>query len=150
MRKCALLLTGLLLGFAPAPLPRPPKPDNGKDDLKKMEGTWEVTSLIYEGRPLAPSTFSSRVAIAGGWLTYSDAKGNGSSKWALTIDAKKAPRTFDMTPEGGSRVGGWGIYAFKGEKLVRCLSIRSAAERPAEFDGNRPGRYLQVLERAKR
>ena len=48
MRKSAFLLltTVLSLAFAPAPLPRP---DTGKDDLKKMQGTWEVTAFRVAG-----------------------------------------------------------------------------------------------------
>src|SRR5205809_3770963 len=53
MRKAlpSLLVAGLSLAFAPAPLPRPPKPAAAQDDMKQIQGTWEFVSRTYSGQP---------------------------------------------------------------------------------------------------
>src|SRR5437899_1954871 len=97
MRHSALLLTlaALSLAFAPAPLPRP-KPDPRKEDLKQMQGEWEVVSRALAGRPLSGLN---KVGIIGDRLTYYRTDGTVATKWALALDTKKAPRWIDSKRE---------------------------------------------------
>jgi uncharacterized protein (TIGR03067 family) len=146
MRKFVpLLLAAVLsLAFAPAPLPRP---DAGKDDLKKMQGTWDVVSRTSAGRPL-PATLK-KVVIAGDRLTFYRENGTVATRWVLKVDDKKSPRQFSRHREGPAKITAQGIYELKGDTLTMCYT-RGNNPPPADLDGNKPGRWHDVYRRGKR
>ena len=93
MRKSAalLLLVTLSLAFAPAPLPRPAPPK--KDDLKLLQGTWDVLSCSYEGRPVAG--FAVKMVLEGNQMTFFHPDGRIASRWSFTLNEKASPKTWD-------------------------------------------------------
>ena len=48
--RLLLLWAVLLVGFAPAPFPRPKKSQSSRDQLKKLQGQWVRTRSIIGGR----------------------------------------------------------------------------------------------------
>jgi uncharacterized protein (TIGR03067 family) len=145
MRKSVLLLPAALsaLAFAPAPLPRP---DRGKDDLKRMQGTWELVSFKVRGHP--QQTGVHRAVIAGERMTYYDKNGRLWSEWWLSLDTAKAPRRF-VWKKGGST----GPVRFRGTYLLgkdELTIYYSDVGSPADFEGGKPGRCCEVFKRAKR
>jgi uncharacterized protein (TIGR03067 family) len=148
MRRSVLLLAlaALSLAFAPAPLPRP-KADPTKEDLKKMQGEWVLVSRAVGGRP---QLGLSKVVIAGDRLTYHRPDGTVATRWSLSLEAKKAPRWVDSKREWpDSSYSARGIYDLKRDTLTICL-VYDKTDRPADFDGSKPSRWLLVLKRAKR
>ncbi len=147
MRKCALLLLAavLSLAFAPAPLTRP---EPVKDDLKQMQGTWLVVSCTFEGRPIGEG-IAHRMVIAGDRMTFFYADGGVASKWAFALGPKASPRSTDAKREDAPDYPACrGVYAVKGDTLTKCYVYGEAA-RPTDFDGSRPGRWVDVLRRQK-
>jgi hypothetical protein len=52
MRRVLPLIAVLLIGFAPAPFP---KPNRSQEDLKKMQGSWELLYTVMNGKREYPS-----------------------------------------------------------------------------------------------
>jgi uncharacterized protein (TIGR03067 family) len=146
MRTYALLLSAAVasLAFAPAPLR---KPDSAKDDLKQMQGKWEVVSCAFEGRPVGGA--ARWVVIAGGRMTFYNADGSVASQWAFTLDAKARPRATDAKRED---VPDYpicrGRYELKGDRLTKVYTY-GADERPAGLDGSKPKHWVDVLKRPR-
>jgi uncharacterized protein (TIGR03067 family) len=146
MRKSAVLLSAVVsLAFAPAPLPRP---DTGKDDLKKMQGTWEVIDFRYGGRPSAAGV--GKVVITGDRMTYHTQAGGISTQWGLELDAKQSPRAFVWKRLGPpSDVAFWGRYLLDKDTLTICYASKRA-ERPGHLDGKKADQRVEVLRRVNR
>jgi uncharacterized protein (TIGR03067 family) len=145
VRRCALLLPALLsLAFAPAPLP---DPDPGKEDLKRMHGTWVLVSRTYGGRPLRNGL--SKVVIGKGRLTYYGMDDTEASAWLLAVDAGQSPRRYDLKEDARALPAMRGVYEFKGDTLTLCYS-QSDAERPGLLASKAPAHWLEVYRRPKR
>jgi uncharacterized protein (TIGR03067 family) len=144
-RRSFLLAASLSLAFAPAPLP---KPDTGKDDLRKMQGEWVRVRYTLAGR--AVGVDNSTITIANNHLRYGSTP--GVDEWILTLEYRKKPQVFDIRSLArGSRKVFRGIYRLEGDTLT-VLSRDSPAEggRPTDFDASRPGVYAEVFHRKKR
>ncbi len=106
MRKCLLVLVvTLTLGFAPAPFPKPAKPDR-RTDLQKMQGVWVQVSQTRGGKPWPPPgepTFRKQVIVSGKRMrmTY-QFRGDGIviSEWVVTLDPARHPKAMDMKAVG--------------------------------------------------
>jgi uncharacterized protein (TIGR03067 family) len=143
MRRILPFIALLSLAFAPAPFPKPKKPIDGP---KAIQGTWKILSRTYEGRTV--SHVVATVEVIGGRWTYANATGSWRANWTISLSGKGPPWSFDAKSEGSPNSVSYGICEIKGDKLTRCYS-RSAAERPNDFDGSKPGRWLEVYQRMK-
>jgi uncharacterized protein (TIGR03067 family) len=117
-RLVLLLAVGLSLAFAPAPFPRPAKRDPNKEDLKKIQGTWqEPGGFVWVIR-------GSRLKFVVGGKTISE--------WQITLDAGKKPKQFDLHWRAGSGQGvsPLGIYRLQGDVLTVCFDDET---RPTDF-----------------
>jgi uncharacterized protein (TIGR03067 family) len=114
-----LLLTCLavVIGFAPAPLPRARRADPEKDDLRKIQGTWVVLKYQVGGRD--------HVTTLGGTL-YVQFRG-GRMLFSLNDEVISTCR-FELSPRP-RRTLTWtsisnesevvrGIYHFEGDRLI--------------------------------
>jgi uncharacterized protein (TIGR03067 family) len=151
MRKSASLLVGVILslGFAPAPLP---KPDSTKTELKKLQGTWIRVRCTLSGQLMTTGPQGNiRAVINGNRLQYVQ-DGSSTTDWALTVDARKKPKVFDIkgiTPSI-STFTFLGVYRLEGDTLI--VSSRRTTndnERPADFDGSKRGVYIEIFKRGK-
>lgn len=146
MRIRLLLLTAIILsiGFAPAPLPKPPKYDPVRDDPKRLSGTWDMVSRTMAGKTVSHIVHNTE--IANGKLTLVNKAGDWRSPFRLTLDPGKKPRWFDTQSEKGTyRM--CGIYDLDGDSLK--MYYTSNGIRPTGFDANATGVYLDVYKRRK-
>src|ERR1700733_13562766 len=91
MRRVLPLIAVLSLSFAPAPFPKPAKPESSKEDLKKMQGTWTRVSVTIQGQKVEERPGTIAIVITGTHLQFPDPLDG----WTITVDAKKRPKVFD-------------------------------------------------------
>jgi len=142
MIRPLLVAAVLSIGFSPAPAPRPVR----KSPAQSPQGVWVIVSRTYEGQPT--NHVVATVEVSGNRWTYFNAARDWSSTFLLTIDDSKSPRWFDVQHEKNPTSTGTGIFEIKGDTLTRCYT-QKAGGRPADFDGSKPGRYLEVYRRQK-
>jgi uncharacterized protein (TIGR03067 family) len=139
MRTITLLLVSLgSLAFAPAPFPRTHQREGG-DDLTKLQGTWMRTSL--NGKPEK----NTLVSIKGDRMDY----GTSEDVWVVTVDMTKMPKRIDFVRVDG-KMTFRGVYRLEGDTFTYSLLMNVAeAERPLDFNLNRPNAWVGVYKRQK-
>jgi uncharacterized protein (TIGR03067 family) len=144
----AALVLALAVRAAPAPLP---KPDPVKDDLKKIQGTWDYTGCRMAGRDVAVTPGELVMVIAGNRITIRNRSGIVTSDWTFTLDARKKPKTMDM--KAVSRdfwvAGLLSIYLVEGDRF-KCCHNSGSGGRPADFSAAGASQRLDVWKRRKR
>jgi uncharacterized protein (TIGR03067 family) len=144
-----VLLVGLsvaLLGFAPAPFPRPER--SQRDDQADVKGLWEFIEC-QSGGSHYPSTMNNYNAeITGERFSFVGKNGRGSgSGYELRIDPKASPPSF--TWGSANHVNWVGSYRLERDKLTLIFnSGNNVAQRPTDFSGKPQWRY--VLKRIRR
>src|SRR3954468_2286644 len=114
MSRRMLLLTALALvvGFAPAPLPRPRRRDPAADDLRRMQGAWVPIRYEYAGKNILHGAV--RYEITGNRIDYW--YGGQKTTWTFELNAATMPR--QMTSTRAQPPAVWlGIYRFDGDSL---------------------------------
>jgi uncharacterized protein (TIGR03067 family) len=147
MRLCVPLLAGLSLAFAPAP---PPRPDTTKTELKKLQGEWARVRVVIAGREAPTGGSPALIVIKDDRLEYQT--GGKPTVWALTVDARKKPKVFDIRglSDGVTSFVYWGIYRLEGDTLTVCSRMGGPETgRPTDFDASRPKFYLEIFKRRK-
>jgi hypothetical protein len=170
------LLVWLTLGFAPAPLPRPPS-----GDLQKMQGDWKAVAWSMETWDMGPhprgglsvvcldprACDGTSILIVGNRLSIRPSRGSEEDR-PLRVGRRRAasaPRQLRGRREewllrvAGARsprrldiavVGGGrtmrGIYKLEGDTLTVCYA-RPGKPRPREFHNRE--QWLLVLKRKK-
>jgi uncharacterized protein (TIGR03067 family) len=122
----------------PAPGPR------AEAELKRLEGTWVVTSRVFNGTPQVEPRGGTRMVIHG--ATYAlQAAGETFVKGALQVDPAKSPGALDLSPESGPDKGRTllCIYETDGGTLRYCYP-GSGGFRPSEFTAER-GSNLELV-----
>jgi uncharacterized protein (TIGR03067 family) len=139
MRRVLPLLIVLSLGFAPAPVFRE------KDDLKALQGEWELVSRTFEGKPRPHEP--QRIRFTGGYLAEAD----GSGRCEVALDTSASPKGMEMV---------WGakaveplrlqaVYALQGDTLRICY-YSTQEGRPKDLSGIGTMHFLHVFRRVKR
>lgn len=127
MRHAVLLsLVVLVVGFAPAPLPRHERRARPVGD--ELSGKWDRSGTKLE--------------IAAGRFTHS-----ADYDYELKTDPSATPRTYRIKGVGRSN-GGWefcGVYKVEGDTLT--LSYNSGTNLPTAFDGPGKGSINEVYKR---
>lgn len=139
MRRLLPLLAGLLLGFAPAPLPKQQRPDAASQgDLQAMQGVW-----------VERFADSAAVTIRGDRMDYSP-----NYTWKLTLQAKANPRRVAAIGVGSEVAGKTllGIYRLEGEKLTICWRRNAASklEWPVSDAPIHKDHWIEVFTRVKK
>jgi uncharacterized protein (TIGR03067 family) len=158
--RLALLLpcAVLPLAFAPAPLPKPPRPASSGEDLKPLQGAWVRTSCAVGGRPgEGKEDGEVEATIAGGLFTLNQ-RGHGKvGVFALTLGRSKGARFIDFRTVSGFRVGAveQGIYSLEGDTLVVCSEVVAPPEwpgtgRPTDLHSPHLGQRREVYRRKAR
>jgi uncharacterized protein (TIGR03067 family) len=123
--------------------------DARSDQVKKLKGTWVVTSAAQDGKPLAEMK-DTQITIVEKELTIKS-KGGAELSIPFKVDPTKEPNAIDLRLVGGD---GWlrinvdmkGIYELDRDTLKLCFGWDDQP-RPTEFSDK--GAVLMVLKRQK-
>lgn len=151
----ARLLTGsLLLAAAAAALPAG---DTPQSDLDQFQGTWAVTSMVIDGRPVPEDARAKMtVTVRKDKLVMEGPVGSPKKgvtqrrEFAIKLDPSKQPKALDETALDGRYKGKTmpAIYRLEGDTLTLCSSNQppgqKAPSRPTEFESVR-GSMLMVI-----
>jgi uncharacterized protein (TIGR03067 family) len=144
VRLLAVAAVGLLL-TAGAP------PEAAKKDLKKLQGTWQLSSEIQNGTEQAPEYIKS-ITLSfdkkGGWILFKEDRVlyKGSTK----LDPTKKPKEIDFTLTTDDENKGRevrGIYELKGDSFRLCWSLendRPTALESKEGSGNTYSQFVRA------
>jgi uncharacterized protein (TIGR03067 family) len=150
-------LAALALFFAPSAWGGDPKPKEGAQaeavakELKRLEGTWELVSLVVDGKKVDRRA-GERVLISFRGDGYKKLSTDSTAtRGVLKVDPSGKPKTLAMTPAGASAKGQTvlGAYELKGDQLRWCVAQRGGPL-PAEMTSE-PGskRNLFTYRRVK-
>jgi uncharacterized protein (TIGR03067 family) len=125
--------------------------DDAKDDLKALEGTWELVSFERDGKDVkvqgdtkATYTGDKFVVKRGDQVI---------SAGTMKLDPSKKPKASDATYTEGPDKGKTfkGIYQIDGETVKFCRAGSPDDDRPTEFK-TKPGsgQFAAVYKRAKK
>jgi uncharacterized protein (TIGR03067 family) len=121
-------------------------------DLKKLEGTWEVVSLINGGEEVAElKEIKVTFVFKGDKLTVRKRGEEKVMEATIVLDTTTMPRLIDLTkmmPDKGKDFQG--IYELKDDDLKICVH-NGGRERPTEFAAKADNREqgLFTLKRVK-
>lgn len=128
MPPTAVLLLGLLS------VTDDPKGDAAKQELSRHRGTWQVTSLVREGRESSPEINRSIVREVDGDHVVWKRDGQSFAGTTISLDPKADPPAIDVIPDGGPSRGErvLGIYKLDGDALTICMAS-PGGPRPRTF-----------------
>jgi uncharacterized protein (TIGR03067 family) len=144
------LLTALALSFLLAADQPANKDKDVKQELDKLQGTWQIASLEIDGNPV-PAEFlkEARIIIKGDKF---ESRMGVTYTGTVKIDPTQKPKTIDLVFESGPEKGNTslGIYELDGDTWRICLGV-TAKERPKEFATKAgSGLALEKLTREKK
>jgi uncharacterized protein (TIGR03067 family) len=127
--------------------------DEKEDALKKLNGTYEVLSLVIEGKADTKKADKVTFVIKDGTLTVIEAdKKDRNENAKITLDPSKKPAQIDLTPDKGKDETLLGIYEVKetdkGTELTIALG-RDKTARPKDFKGEGKGEMVVKLLKKK-
>src|SRR4051812_17818381 len=128
MRTFLILLPALVIGFAPAPLP---KRDRAGYDRKRLDGVWFVETIKSRGSPVLATywgddlTFrlKDRVTISGREVTFADYAPDQPARWAIQFHG--GTNDFDFLPLAGGSYRLLGVYRLEEGRGTLALAFRS-------------------------
>jgi uncharacterized protein (TIGR03067 family) len=134
--------------FVPGVLLAGPEPNETEKLLKKLEGTWTVTSWEKDGKPAPDKAFKDmRMIFAKDTLTIKQGKktlGMGTFK----INAGQKPHAIDYKESKDiTSVYDVGIFEIEGDTMKYCTTA-DAKKRPTKFDSKLG--WLFVLKKDKK
>jgi uncharacterized protein (TIGR03067 family) len=124
----------------------------GSLSAQSLDGTWEITTVIDNGRVVEPTEVllnyaaDGRVVIRGQQVELVVPMTYQRKALPFIIDGSKSPMTFDMA--GAEKTGGRGIFMASKDSVLLCLAGRDQG-RPTSF-ASPPGsgNLLVTLRRA--
>jgi uncharacterized protein (TIGR03067 family) len=119
-----------------------------KEELKRLDGTWEVVARVADGKEVTLSDDEKAQA------TVKDGKftlrlgGREAGQGSLKLDPSAKPKAIDIIPEGGEAMPG--VYELKGDELKVCRAA-PGSERPKKVESKEgSGHILDTWKRAKK
>ena len=109
-----------------------------KDELKRQEGTWSVTSSIYDGQAASEKLVRSIKRIVEGDHAVWERDGKRFAGTKIELDPAREPKAIDVIPDGGRNRGErvLGIYKLEGDKLTICMA-EPGKSRPKAFKADK-------------
>jgi uncharacterized protein (TIGR03067 family) len=150
MRSRFMLLLVVLL-FAPIPgaADDKQKDDPTKEEMKKLQGIWQVTKFIDHSEEAAPADEIKEFTFEfqGDRLTVRKRKDSDGNQNKYTLDPSKKPKWIDI---GESEA----IYKLEGDELTFCVvgatNSKKPTPRPSEFKAKKDQHSLFVLKKIKK
>src|SRR6266404_5015714 len=104
------------------------------DEIKKLQGTWNVTSMEANGDAL-PQEDVTNIVVTIQDSTYTVKLSEGTDHGAFSLDLSSEPRQMDIHPKSGEDEGRTmrAIYELKADTLKVCYA-RQGGSRPKSFD----------------
>lgn len=108
----------------------------GRGAAQSLDGVWEITAVIDDGRVVEPTSVmlnyaaDGRVVIRGQTVELVVPQTYQRKRLPFVVDDAKSPMTVDLA--GAEKTGGRGIFVASKDTLVLCLSSRDKG-RPAAF-----------------
>jgi uncharacterized protein (TIGR03067 family) len=132
-------------GWAPIPRPKAPKPDPVKEEMKRLEGSWEVVRHSADGRPWRDGP---RVVYAfQGGRARCVVRGEVTATWQASLDPSRRPKVMDLKAADGGVLPC--AYSLSGDELTMAHGTRGRQRRPADL-APREGVCVVVLKRVKK
>lgn len=124
--------------------------DDARDDLKALQGTWEL--VYFEGDGKEVKVRNGTKAIITGHKSVIKVGDKVIAAGTFKLDPRKKPKAVDMTYTQGRDKGKTfkGIYQLDGNKVKFCRAGSPEDERPNEFKTKGGSRaFVSVYRRAK-
>jgi uncharacterized protein (TIGR03067 family) len=137
--SCALVLA---LALTAAALPG----GRGKDDAKKLEGTWTLIRGEDQGKEVPKDKLRGQLVVISKKTIIANDKDNKKVfVMSYKLDPSQKPAAIDMTIVEGSQKGqtAKGIYAF--EKDLLKLAYAFAGDRPTTFVTKEGDKHLSFV-----
>ncbi len=155
MPICKMLLSvAVLASFSVVFAADAPKEDAVKEEVKKLQGKWQVTAFIDSSEEAAPAAEIENMTFEfkEDRLTMRKDKDDPGREMKYKLDVSKKLKAIDINM-GGTEASE-GIYKLDGEVLTICVIAGGrngkAAARPAEFKASKRDIYtLFVLKKFK-
>ncbi len=132
----------------------PARGDDAKSDKNQLQGTWQVTAGVSDGKPIPKDQLERmKIVFAGEKMSLFPPDGKKALESTFVVDSSKEPKAIDTTrAEGGARgKTANGIYELDGDTLKLCLPVRLDKERPTAFAApENSGQVLLTLKRVKK
>lgn len=148
MRLCILLACAALLaivGFAPAPFPKPER-RRQIDDMEAMLGMWKMVTYESRGTPVGTNY---KIRIRKNAWTFINTQGQEreSATYIFTLDTKLTPRAFEwkMTGSDYSYIGSYRLEARRRLEIVFGSGRMAQIETRERDFGGKPNLHM-VLE----
>jgi uncharacterized protein (TIGR03067 family) len=120
---------------------------DAKDDLKRFQGTWSVTSAVEGGKAI-PEEKTKDVQVVFDGNKISVKMGEKSMDGTFKLDPSKKPKQIDVTIMDKK---GLGIYRFKKGGMLEVCATEEGGERPTEFKSPESSKtILFLLKREKK
>lgn len=139
---CVLLLVGVA-AVADDTDPEPVSPPEA--ELKKLQGTWELTKVVLGGTDQTKEKKGATLVFQKNRLTLNDGP-NKAEQLTVTLDPKQKPPHIDLSPANDNRPVK-GIYKLQKDELTIAFT-EAGQERPKDFDA-KGVRGLLVMKRQK-
>jgi len=124
--------------------------DDAKNDQKKLQGKWMLTSAVMNGAEIPKDQVKGELVFKDDKYSYATGEGE-SGGGAFKLDTSKKPKAMDAVPSDGPAKGETVevIYELDGNNLKVCMAS-PGAKRPKEFkaDGD-SNLWLFTYKRAK-
>jgi uncharacterized protein (TIGR03067 family) len=125
--------------------------DAVEDELKRHQGTWAVTSSIYDGQPASEEVVRSITRIANDNHVVWKRDGKSFAGTTVQLDPAAEPKAIDVIPDGGRNRGERvvGIYKLDGDRLTICMAA-PGQPRPKKFQADKgSGCTLRTFSRVR-
>lgn len=112
-----------------------PKLSRHIEQLRDLEGTWEIVSLEVDGNVLAAPMFAGSKILMDGDLFRTEFH-SANYEGEFLIDVETAPHHIDIRFVEGPEAGNiaQGIFEIDGDRLTICLGSRHGIPRPTQFE----------------
>lgn len=145
---CYLGLIGVVRPEPSAVISLPKNRELAREELKKLQGTWERLSMVLEGKEVPDGDLKTWVAIYEDDTLTLKVDGKVYRRAIVTLDPSKTPKSINTWDADGGFADQTlsGIYELDGNLLRMCIA-KPGEKRPTEFTTERGTGFIYCLYR---